>query len=151
VEREAQARGLDPYMIMGLIRQETAFDARAVSPAKARGLMQLLVPTARTRKGGRGATARRLYDPVYNVRLGSDYLQYLMELNQGILEQAAAAYHAGEDRVSAWLGEHSFSDPAEFMESIPIPATRIYVEKVGRDAAIYRRLMTGSPTFKKCG
>jgi soluble lytic murein transglycosylase len=150
VEREARARGIDPYLVMALIRQESAFDATAVSPAKARGLMQLLVPTARTRKGGRGATARRLYDPVYNVRLGSDYLQHLLEMNQGIVEQTMAAYHAGEERVSAWLGERSFSDPAEFLESIPIPATRIYVEKVVRDAAIYRRLITGSPTFKKC-
>jgi len=110
-----------------------------------------LVPTARTRKGGRGATAKRLYDPVYNVRLGSDYLQHLLDVNQGVFEQAMAAYHAGEDRVSAWLSERSFSDPAEFLESIPIPATRIYVEKVLRDAGIYRRLMTGAPTFKKCG
>lgn len=151
VEREASARGIDPYLVMALIRQESAFDATAVSPAKARGLMQLLVPTARTRKGGRGATARRLYDPVYNVRLGSDYLQHLLEMNQGIVEQTMAAYHAGEERVGAWLGERSFSDPAEFLESIPIPATRIYVEKVVRDAAIYRRLITGSPVFRKCG
>ncbi len=151
VERESRVRGIDPYLVMALIRQESAFDARAVSPAHARGLMQLLVPTARTRKGGRGATAKRLYDPVYNVRLGSDYLQHLLDVNQGVFEQAMAAYHAGEDRVSAWLSEHSFSDPAEFLESIPIPATRIYVEKVLRDAGIYRRLMTGAPVFRKCG
>ena len=151
VEREAHARGVDPYLVMALIRQESAFNPRAVSPAHARGLMQLLVPTARTLKGGRGATVRRLYDPVYNVRMGSNYLQHLLELNQGVFEQAMAAYHAGEDRVAGWMGEHSFSDPAEFLESIPIPATRVYVEKVVRDASIYRRLMTGVPTFQKCG
>lgn len=151
VKDEARERGIDPYLVMGLIRQESAFDPHALSKASARGLMQILRGTARTQKSGRGATARRLYDPAYNVTVGSEYLQHLLELNQGIPEQAMAAYHAGEERVNIWLSQHTFSDPAEFLESIPIPATRAYVEKVVRDSAIYRRLMTGTPVFKKCG
>jgi len=151
VEDEARKRGLDPYLVMGLIRQESAFDPHALSTASARGLMQLLRGTARIQKSGRGATAQRLYDPAYSVTVGSEYLQHLLELNQGVPEQAMAAYHAGEERVSSWMSQHTFSDPAEFLESIPIPATRAYVEKVVRDSAIYRRLMTGAPEFKKCG
>jgi soluble lytic murein transglycosylase len=151
VEGEARTQGIDPYLVMGLIRQESAFDPRALSKANARGLMQILRGTARTQKNGRGATAQRLYDPAYNVNVGTEYLKRLLDLNQGVPEQAMAAYHAGEERVRTWLSQHSFSDPAEFMESIPIPATRIYVEKVVRDSAIYRRLMTGAPEFKKCG
>jgi len=150
VDSQAKRRHIDAFLVMGLIRQESAFNPRAVSPAHAFGLMQILVPTARTRKGGRRANARRLYDPMYNVKLGTDYLQHLLELNSGVFEQAMAAYHAGEERVSAWRSEYPLNDPAEFLESIPIPATRIYVEKVIRDAAIYRKLLTGTPVFKKC-
>ena len=112
--------------------------------------MQILPGTARARKSGRRQGARRLYEPEFNVRVGTEYLQQLLELNHGVPEQAMAAYHAGEERVSKWISEHTFSDREEFMESIPIPATRIYVEKVVRDAAIYRKLMTQSPAFKKC-
>lgn len=150
VQREAGANSIDPYLVMALIRQESAFDPAARSPANARGLMQVLPRTARTRKGGRGASAMRLYDPAFNVRIGTGYLQQVLELNQGVFEQAMAAYHAGQGRVSAWLSEHSFADPEEFLETIPIPATRIYVERVVRDAYIYRKLITGSPVFKKC-
>lgn len=150
VEQQARANSVDPYLVMALIRQESAFNPAALSGANARGLMQILPGTARTRKGGRGQGARRLYEPEYNVKIGTDYLHQLLELNHGVFEQAMAAYHAGEDRVNKWMSVRNFSDPEEFLETIPIPATRIYVEKVVRDAAIYRRLMTGKPEFKKC-
>jgi soluble lytic murein transglycosylase len=151
VEQEAHAKGIDPYLVMGLIRQESAFDPEALSKANARGLMQILPSTARTRKSGRGSGAKRLYEPEFNVKVGTEYLQQLLETNHGVFEQAMAAYHAGQERVSKWMSEHTLNDPEEFMESIPIPATRIYVEKVVRDAAIYRKLMSGTPVFKKCG
>ena len=151
VKQEANAKGIDPYLVMGLIRQESAFDPEALSRANARGLMQILPGTARTRKSGRGSGAKRLYEPKFNVKIGTEYLQQLLETNHGVFEEAMAAYHAGQERVSKWKSEHTFSDPEEFMESIPIPATRIYVEKVVRDAAIYRKMMGGTPVFKKCG
>lgn len=151
VQREASANSIDPYLVMALIRQESAFNPGARSIANARGLMQVLPRTARTRKGGRRASAQRLYDPELNVQIGTDILQHALEQNQGVFEQAMAAYHAGQGRVTAWLSQHSFSDPAEFMETIPIPATRVYVERVVRDAVMYRKLMTGKPVFKKCG
>ncbi|HLY61761.1 MAG TPA: transglycosylase SLT domain-containing protein [Terriglobia bacterium] len=150
VEQQARANSVDPYLVMALIRQESAFNPAALSNANARGLMQILPGTARTRKGGRGQGARRLYEPEYNVKIGTDYLHQLLDLNHGVFEQAMAAYHAGEDRVSKWMRAHAFSDAEEFLETIPIPATRIYVEKVVRDAAIYRKMMTGTPGFKKC-
>lgn len=151
VEQQARANSVDPYLVMGLIRQESAFNPGAISTANARGLMQILPGTSRTRKGGRGQSARRLYEPEFNLKIGTDYLHQLLELNHGVFEQAMAAYHAGEDRVNKWTSARTFSDAEEFLETIPIPATRIYVEKVVRDAAIYRKLMTGTPEFKKCG
>ncbi|HEV2350983.1 MAG TPA: transglycosylase SLT domain-containing protein [Terriglobia bacterium] len=151
VEQEARAHSVDPYLVMALIRQESAFDPGARSRANARGLMQILPGTARTRKGGRGQSAGRLYNASYNIKIGTDYLQHLLELNHGVYEQAMAAYHAGEERVSQWVSARAFSDPDEFLETIPIPATRVYVEKVVRDAVIYRKLMEGTGEFRKCG
>jgi soluble lytic murein transglycosylase len=72
IQRQARLNKLDPYLVMGLIRQESAFNARALSVANARGLMQVLPETAATAAAPRALrnAARRLYDPNYNVRVG---------------------------------------------------------------------------------
>jgi len=150
VKRQARANGLDPYMVMGLIRQESAFNPRATSSANARGLMQILPQTASRTRRGRAREAPRLYDPAYNVRFGCRYLRDLLKAFEGSFEQALAAYHAGDFRVKDWLGKNSFREPAEFTETIPIPATHAYVEAVRRDAAIYRQLLSGTAKFARC-
>jgi soluble lytic murein transglycosylase len=150
VKRQARANGLDPYVVMGLIRQESAFNPRATSSANARGLMQILPQTASRTRRGRAREARRLYDPAYNVRFGCRYLRDLLKASEGSVERALAAYHAGDFRVKDWLGKNSFREPAEFTETIPIPATHAYVEAVRRDAAIYRQLLSGTAKFARC-
>jgi soluble lytic murein transglycosylase len=152
IQRQARANRLDPYMVIGLIRQESAFNPRALSTANARGLMQVLPETAahshrapRIRRAG-----RRLYDPAYNVRVGCAYLKEMMKTFDNRPELALAAYHAGDFRVKDWLGKTSLQDSVTFLESIPIQATRSYVELVLRDAEIYRQLLTGSPRFAVC-
>jgi soluble lytic murein transglycosylase len=152
IERQARANRLDPFLVMGLIRQESAFNPRATSSANARGLMQILPKTAsRSRRSSRlRSVGRQLYDPAYNVRVGCAYLRGLLKQFDGKSELALAAYHAGDFRVKDWLTRYAFRDSTEFLETIPIPATRAYVEAVLRDAAIYRKLLTGSPQFAKC-
>jgi soluble lytic murein transglycosylase-like protein len=61
-----------------------------------------------------------------------------------------AAYHAGIARVAEWVSKTNFQDSVEFVETIPIPSTRAYVEWVLRDAEIYRQLLTGQARFAKC-
>jgi soluble lytic murein transglycosylase len=153
VERQARANRLDPYLVMGLIRQESAFNARATSPADARGLMQVLPKTAsRSQRPARiRATGARLYNPAYNIRFGCAYLRSLLKDFNGKPELALAAYNAGDFRVKDWLKSYSFREASEFLEAIPIHATRVYVESVLRDAAIYRQLLTGTAKFAKCG
>jgi soluble lytic murein transglycosylase len=137
---------------MGLIRQESGFNPRATSSAGARGLMQILPTTAsRSRRASRiRFTAARLYNPTYNVQFGCYYLRSLLEDFDGKPEMALAAYNAGDFRVRGWLRGHPFRDPSEFLEAIPIHATRVYVESVLRDAAIYRHLLTGTAKFAMC-
>ncbi len=152
IQEQARLNNLDPYLVMGLVRQESAFSARALSPANARGLMQILPETAahssrpsRTRIAG-----RRLFDPNYNVQVGCAYLAALLKEFDGKVELALAAYNAGDFRVKDWEKKYNFRDDGVFLESIPIPATRTYVELVLRDAGIYRQLLSGSPHFATC-
>lgn len=150
VQRHARANALDPNLVMGLIRQESAFNPRATSVANARGLMQILPSTASPTRRGRIRAAQRLFDPAYNVQFGCRHLRGVLRQFSGDLERALAAYNAGDVRVKNWLAGHTFQDPVEFLETIPIPATRAYVEAVLRDAAIYRQLLGGTAKFAKC-
>lgn len=152
IESQARLNNLDPYLVMGLVRQESAFNPRALSVANARGLMQILPQTAAhsSRSSRTRSAARRLYDPTYNVRTGCAYLAGLMKDFDGHPELAVAAYNAGDFRVKDWARKYTFRDPGMFLESIPIPATRIYVEQVLRDAEVYRQIMSGSPHFAVC-
>jgi soluble lytic murein transglycosylase len=152
VQRQARASQLDAYLVMGLIRQESAFNPCATSSADARGLMQVLPTTAShsNRPSRICSTGARLYNPTYNVRFGCSYLRTLLKEFDGKPEMALAAYNAGDFRVKDWLKSNSFRDSSEFLEAIPIHATRVYVESVLRDAAIYRQLLTGSAKFARC-
>ena len=140
VEREAQRSRLDPMLVAGLIRQESAFNHEAVSSMAAVGLMQIEPSTgARLARSLRvGYSRSRLFDPDYNVRLGTVYLSGLLE-SYRTPEAALAAYNAGEDRVAEWTMGQNYQETAEFVESIPFTETREYVQIVLRNAELYRQ------------
>jgi soluble lytic murein transglycosylase len=142
--RNAARAGVDPMLVAGLIRQESAFNPKAVSHAGADGLMQLLPKTARrmARQVHSGYSHSRLFDPDYNTRLGTTYL-FSLEKSAGGVEAALAAYNAGEDRVALWQSGQNFQEVAELVESIPFTETREYVQMVMRNAEIYRTLYGG--------
>jgi soluble lytic murein transglycosylase len=143
--RQWSARaGIDPMLTAGLIRQESAFEPEAHSGANAFGLMQLLPKTARqmAKKSKVKYSHALLFDPDYNVRLGTTYVAGLKN-DFGSVESALAAYNAGEDRVNSWTAGQSYRDLAEFVDSIPFTETREYVEIVTRNADIYRKLYGG--------
>jgi soluble lytic murein transglycosylase len=132
---------VDPMLVAGLTRQESAWEANVVSHANAYGLMQLLPKTARllARQMRVSYSRARLTDPEYNLRLGTVYLAGLIK-TWGSVEAALAAYNAGEDRVGSWKAGQNFAEAAEFVDTIPFTETREYVQIVLRNAAIYRRL-----------
>jgi soluble lytic murein transglycosylase len=159
VRAQAARNGLDPYLVMGLIRQESGFDPRATSRANARGLMQILPDSAPKRVvyRGKGRKRRRvviqanLYDPEYNVQVACRFLHGVIAQYNGNLEQALAAYNAGDGRVRNWLRQRVYADPSEFMESIPFDETRGYVQAVLRDREMYRQMLTGAARYGSCG
>ncbi len=140
LEREALRTQLDPMLVAGLIRQESAFNHQAVSSAAAVGLMQIEPSTgARLARGLRVRYSRaRLFDPDYNIRLGTVYLSGLLE-SYMTPEAALAAYNAGEDRVAQWTMGQNYEETAEIFESIPFTETREYVQIVLRNAELYRQ------------
>ena len=141
VRREALKNGLDPMIVAGLIRQESTFQADVVSYANAFGLMQLLPKTAKIMAKQKRIkyVKNKLFDPDYNIELGTYYFKGLVELT-GAPEYALAAYNAGEDRIALWKSERKYDEIPELVESIPFSQTRDYVQIVLRNAAVYRMI-----------
>jgi len=143
VQQKTLERGVDPYLVLALIRQESLFNARARSPAAAFGLMQLIVPTAtRVAKqlGLPVPTQEKLFEPEFNLTLGTQYLKDLLERYSNNWFKAIAAYNAGEAAVDRWEKEIVTDDIEEFIERIPYIETRGYVKLVLRNHRIYKRL-----------
>ena len=139
----ARANDLDPYLVAGLIRQESEFNPQALSRANAYGLTQVRPATGRQyarRAGVERFTNRVLFQPAANLKIGTTVLRSMLDQNGGNLEQTLAAYNAGPRRVAEWLMGKTYREPAEFVESIPFTETREYVQAVLRNADIYRRL-----------
>ena len=147
LKRYAAANRLDPYLVASLIRQESEFNPFAVSRANAVGLMQLLPKTGRTvahQESLKRYNATALFTPAVNMELGTRYFRGMVDKFGGSYEQALAAYNAGSDRVEEWMGEGTYRDAPEFVESIPFTETREYVQAILRNANVYRQLY-GTP------
>jgi soluble lytic murein transglycosylase len=149
IRREAVRNDFDPMFAAGLIRQESTFQADAVSHANAIGLMQILPKTGRllARQLKIRYTRATLYDPNYNIEIGMLYIANLTR-STGSPEYAAAAYNAGEDRIALWKSERTYDEIPELVESIPFTETREYVQIVLRNSDMYRALYgdTAKPT-----
>ncbi len=150
IVQESRAKSLDPYQVAGLIRQETVFMPRARSPARAYGLMQVLVPTAvlTARKYGvnRTITEEALYEPRLSIQLGTAYMKDQMD-RFGRIEYLAAAYNAGPHRMIQWRT----SLPAEideWAEAVPFKETRGYIQGVVRNRLQYQRLYDEKGKFR---
>jgi len=143
LEDYSKEHSLDPFLVAALIRQESEFNAKAVSPASARGLTQVMPATGR--ELGRKLRIPKyqtamLFSPDTNLKIGTYYLKTLSDQLQGKWEATLASYNAGKSRVVSWLAASNFHEPAEFVESIPFNETRNYVQSIIRNAEVYRRL-----------
>jgi soluble lytic murein transglycosylase len=141
LRREAAKNAFDPMLAAGLIRQESTFQADAVSPKNAVGLMQVLPQTGRlmARQLRVRYTKTSLYQPDFNLEVGMVYVAGLLR-NLGAPEYALAAFNAGEDRIALWRSERNYEEIPELVESIPFTETRDYVQIVLRNAEVYRMI-----------
>ena len=150
IESRATPLALDPDLLQALIREESAFDARAGSWAGAIGLCQLMMPTAKEVAGWLGVrgpiTRARLCEPDLNIWMGATYLSRLLQRFHGNAALAVAAYNAGAGSVRKFLRLYEGDALDEFIEEIPYEETRHYVKRVLGTMATYQMLYERDPT-----
>jgi soluble lytic murein transglycosylase-like protein len=144
--------GIDPSLLYAVARRESQFDPLAKSGRGARGLMQLMPRTAAFVGEDRSLRSRKgrntLFEPAVNIALGDRYIRHLMEDDTvgADLFKLLAAYNAGPGTLRKWEREVNYKDdPLFFIEAIPSPETRNFIEDVLRNLWMYR-LRRGEPS-----
>ncbi|MEO1000597.1 MAG: lytic transglycosylase domain-containing protein [Pseudomonadota bacterium] len=142
---------IPPELAMAVARQETELNPEAVSPAGARGLMQLMPGTARDVASDLGlqfSRSRLTSDWRYNARLGTAYMAGLLQEFDYALPLAVAGYNAGPHRSDRWIA--AYGDPrradvdvVDWIETIPFRETRNYVQRVLEALHVYRLRLSG--------
>lgn len=146
-------RGVEPALAMAIGRQESELNPEAISPAGARGLMQLMPATAKKVSGWVGvpySRANLTADWQYNATLGQTYLARRLDQFGDSVAMAAAAYNAGAGRVDEWIDR--YGDPRtgavdwiDWLETIPFRETRNYTQRVLEGLQVYRNRVAGKP------
>lgn len=142
---------IERALALALAKQESSFNAGAVSSSNALGLMQLLPTTARDVAGRLKVPfieSKLTRDPAYNVQLGSQYLAEMLQRFGGSYELALAAYNAGPNRVARWIeagGDPRTAriDMIDWIEMMPFRETRNYVQRVMEAVTVYRSRLSG--------
>lgn len=140
------ASGPEPALVLAIARQESEFDPTVVSGAGARGLMQL-IPASAKRAADMIGVPYRIGDltanPNYNIQLGMQTLSEYLDRWDGSYILAIATYNAGPINVERWVETYGDPrnagvDPVDWLESIPFPETRNYVQRVLENLEVYR-------------
>ncbi|MDT8854556.1 lytic transglycosylase domain-containing protein [Paracoccaceae bacterium Fryx2] len=139
-------------LALAISRRESEFDPAVISPAGARGLMQVMPGTAQLMAPKLGlpfAAGRLTADPAYNVAMGTGYLRQLVDEFGPSIALVASGYNAGPGRPRRWIGD--FGDPRlsevdviDWVETIPFTETRTYVMRVVESVVIYRAKLRGT-------
>ncbi len=128
IQQHAKAANIDPAWAMAITRRESIFMPQVKSAAGAHGLMQIMPQTAKHIKG-KAVRPDQLFNPGFNIDLGTDYLNYLMRTNNNNLALATASYNAGYGNVKKWIPEQPMALDV-WVETIPFKETREYVKAV---------------------
>lgn len=142
VAQQSSEQGVPEELIYAIIKAESSFSPKVVSPAGAVGLMQIMPATAKSLSKERESAAvrARLTEPQFNIRLGVKHLLDLLNRYNGNVVSAIAAYNAGATPVDRWRNKLTYDQEDEFIENIPYYETREYVKKVLTGARLYRFL-----------
>ncbi len=126
----SKQRQLNPLLVTSLIRQESRFEKEIESSAGAMGLMQVIPPTAKTAAKNIGLSDYSMTNPEDNVNIGTYYLDFTHQKYDNNSMLAVASYNAGPNAVANWIKRYGLKDADEFVEKIPYPETKGYVESV---------------------
>ncbi|KHO62136.1 lytic transglycosylase [Thermoanaerobacter sp. YS13] len=137
----AKEYDVDPYLIFAVIKVESNFKSEAISSKNAIGLMQILPDTGRwiaKKVGIKNYDDDMLFEPKYNIQMGTWYLSYLLKTFNGNIQLAIAAYNGGSGNVDAWLKDKRFSKDGKQLHAVPYPETNRYIKKVLAVYQIYK-------------
>lgn len=147
IGERAEDFGINPFLLLALIRQESLFQPDAVSRAGAVGLTQVIPPTGEQiakSLGDGNFNVEDLKKPEKSIRYGGYYLSQLLEEFDGRVDLALAAYNAGPVNVKGWLEADTNPQREWFIEGIPFWETRGYVKKVLSSFWVYSHLYQSS-------
>jgi soluble lytic murein transglycosylase-like protein len=138
----AAANRVPSHLVFGIIRQESAFEANAVSRAGACGLMQLMPGTAKelARDLGLAFRRERMTEPAFNVQIGTHYLRQVLSMFDDNLELALAGYNGGPYRIKRLWHESGGHDLDRFLEGLSIEESKVYVKRILVLSDSYRQL-----------
>lgn len=143
IKKYAAEYNVDPYLILSIIKTESNFDSNAVSSKKASGLMQIIEPTAlwlADKMELENFLYENITNPELNIQMGCYYIRYLLDVYEDNVENATAAYNAGEGTVNRWLKDKTYSADGKTLHTIPYPETRHYINKLKNNQKIYQLL-----------
>jgi soluble lytic murein transglycosylase len=142
IEDVAREEGIPPSFVRAIAREESSFDPEVVSWAKAYGLVQLIMPTAKrfATEVGEKATPRTLKKPSVNLKIGARYMAWLWDRLNENPALVPSAYNAGEGAVRRWLQEDAARPLDVFIEEIPYDETRRYTRRVLQTYGVYQWL-----------
>jgi tetratricopeptide (TPR) repeat protein len=150
-ELATQKSEVSPFLILSLIRQESAFNPRAQSSANARGLMQLTLGTANQAAKNLQLKTYTLFKEEDNLKLGIHTFNALLKKYNNRLDYALSAYNAGPVPTDLWIKLRGHLEPLAWIESIPYPETRIYIKSILRNYAVYQMLYTDKAANETIG
>ncbi len=132
IQREARRYEVDPFLIAGVILQESGFDPAALSINLAAGYMQIMPElfNRMSKEWDPPIPETGRFNPNHNIRAGVNYLSILLKRYDGNISKALAAYNAGEHRVDMWQEQYPDLTEEEWVEHIPFQQTRLFVKKI---------------------
>lgn len=141
IQKYSNEYGVDPNVVLAIMRVESNFKSDAVSKVNAKGLMQVLPDTAKhvAKLLNVNVNSVDLNDPETNVKFGTYYLKYLMQ-NFSNMDTVYAAYNGGIGNVNTWLKDSKYSNDGVSLYNIPSAETKNYVNKVNKALKAYEIL-----------
>lgn len=140
---------ISPYILLSLIRKESRFNPNAISSVGAKGLMQLMPDTAVyiANLSGIKYNEKEIFDPEYNISLGSKYYNYIKTNHHNNDLYVIASYNGGHGAVSKWINNFGTNNLDEFVEKIPYQETKEYVKQIYKNYWVYN-ILYNSARFK---
>jgi len=143
VENYSNEYGLDKSLVYSIIKAESGFNAQAISPRDAKGLMQILDSTGEWAAENikiKDFESSMLLEPKTNIRIGCWYIARLLNQYNQNTQLALAAYNAGSGNVSKWLKDTNISSDGKTLDRIPFEETKNYVDKIKKFNNMYKKL-----------